>query len=378
MPYDIQPVTAPEWMRGFVCLARDCPETCCQQWNVDVDPDHAKSLRQLDDPEIQSIMNGLLRTFRVRHAGKPAEEVHRLMLLNQPNRRCPFLNEFTECRLQRKYGADVLCHTCYFHPRAFWQIDEAYSLSACLSCYECARLAVTNPSPTMFAKFDAEIDPEADWLETEMIVDNSTRELLRHRDEILGEEIAILQDRTRSIDERVKSAADFLMPGVAKTYADETEHMRALAEIIAPVNESLEKPALAADALLWKIAGGTEDRFAVLGRNYSAGQRIYRDFLDGHSYMEENFLVHCVFSDGLKEFARYETEPMTADEIRRHEAALLLVWHETLRAVMGQASLSHGGMTESLFLDTVIHTDRDFWHYPAWCSRAAERIVNRQ
>lgn len=375
MKYDIQPVSAPEWMRGFACLARDCPETCCQNWNVDVDPEHAALLRGIDDPQIKPVMDGLLKTFRVRRGGKQTEEVHRLMLLNQPGRRCPFLNEFTECRLQRTYGAEILCLTCYFHPRAFWQIDESYSLSACLSCYECARLALTHPAPTVFSRFEAEIDPQAEWLETEMIADEGTRDLLRHRDEILGGVIAILQNRALPLDERVRAAADSLMPGLSRTYADEAEHMRLLTEMIAPVNHALEKPALAAEALLWNIAGGAENRFRVLGRNYQAGQRLYREFLGTHAYMEENFLVHFVFSDSLKEFVRYQTEPVTADAVRRHEAALILVWHELLRAVMGQAALANGEMTESLFLDTAVHADRDLWHYPAWGGRAAERLA---
>ncbi len=375
MSYDIQTVTAPAWMRGFACLARDCPETCCQMWNVDVDPEHAALLRGIDDPQIKPVMDGLLKTFRLRRGGKQIEEVHRLMLLNQPARRCPFLNEFSECRLQRKYGAEILCLTCYFHPRAFWQIDQAYSLSACLSCYECARLALSNPAPTGFSRFEAEIDPQAEWLETEMIVDAGTRDLLRHREEILSGVIAVLQDRTRAMPERVAAAADCLMPGLSLTYTDETEHMRMLTQIIAPVNTALEKPSLAAESLLWKIAGGAEDRFSVLGRNYQAGQRIYAEFLDTHAYMEENFLVHFVFSDCLKEFVRYQSEPVSADAVRRHEAALILVWHELLRALMGQAALANGRMTEALFLETAIHADRELWHYPAWGGRAAERFA---
>ncbi len=208
-----------------------------------------------------------------------------------------------------------------------------------------------------------------------MIADEGTRDLLRHREEILGGVIAILQNRALPMDERVRAAADSLMPGLSRTYADEVEHMRLLTEMIAPVNHALEKPALAAEALLWNIAGGAENRFRVLGRNYQAGQRLYREFLGTHAYMEENFLVHFVFSDSLKEFVRYQTEPVTADAVRRHEAALILVWHELLRAVMGQAALANGEMTESLFLKTAVHADRGLWHYPAWGGRAAERFA---
>ena len=123
--YDRRMVYAPEWMRRFACLAGDCPEVCCQQWNVDVDPAHAESLRHIDDPELQELMNSVLRTVRIRRPGsRQTDTIHRLQLLNRPDRRCPLLNERNECRLQKKYGPYVLCDTCYFHPRSFFQIDE--------------------------------------------------------------------------------------------------------------------------------------------------------------------------------------------------------------------------------------------------------------
>ena len=54
--YDRRMVYAPEWMRKFACLAGDCPDVCCQQWNVDVDPAHAESLHHIEDPEMQKLI----------------------------------------------------------------------------------------------------------------------------------------------------------------------------------------------------------------------------------------------------------------------------------------------------------------------------------
>ena len=103
--YERRLVTTPAWMESFACLAGDCPEVCCQQWNVDVDPKHAESLRHIEDPELQELMDHVLRTVHIRRPGShKADTIHRLQLLSQPDHHCPLLNEHGECRLQKKYG----------------------------------------------------------------------------------------------------------------------------------------------------------------------------------------------------------------------------------------------------------------------------------
>ena len=37
----------PAYYDRFRCLAGACPDSCCQEWDVDVDPDSAKRYRAL-------------------------------------------------------------------------------------------------------------------------------------------------------------------------------------------------------------------------------------------------------------------------------------------------------------------------------------------
>ena len=209
--YDRRMVTAPQWMEHFRCIAGECPETCCQQWNIEVDPVHAESYTHLGDPELQAVMSQLLRTFRVRRPGRRNAEVqYRLQLLNAPDRRCPILNENGECRLQKKYGPYILCDTCYFHPRTFFQINEETSLSACLSCPECARLAILHREPTAFSRFETEIDLNTEWLETSLIPDAGTRLLMENRGQLITALCEILQDREMPFARRLSRTLDFL------------------------------------------------------------------------------------------------------------------------------------------------------------------------
>ena len=395
--YDRRLVYAPEWMKDFACLAGDCPEVCCQQWNVDVDPAHAESLRHIDDPELQELMNSVLRSVRLRRPGsRHAETVHRLQLLNRPDRRCPLLNERNECRLHKKYGPYVLCDTCFFHPRTFFQIDEQTYLSACLSCPECARLALFQPEPTSFASFEAEIDPGAEWLETELISDPSARRLLLDRDRLIREIITRLQDRNFPLKERIIRALAFLRDaeseyaaagaevpensggpddgGLSAEKAAEPRIAQLYTEVFDPVSDGMEQAARSAALFTRELAGGTEGYASLLAEQIRRGRALYEPFVLEHPEPEENFLVHCVFSDAFKQFYRYQNEAVSGAEILRHEARLLTAWYWYFRVLLCEASLRSGGMDEALFLRTVSRTDKTYWHYPDWFARCADRL----
>ena len=396
--YDRRVVTAPQWMEHFQCIAGECPETCCQQWNIEVDPVHADRYTHLGDPELQAVMSQLLRTFRVRRPGKRNAEVqYRLQLLNAPDRRCPILNTNGECRLQKKYGPYMLCDTCYFHPRTFFQINEETSLSACLSCPECARLAILHREPTSFSSFETEIDPNTEWLETSLIPDAGARLLMENRSHLITALCEILQNRELPFTRRLSRALDFLeiltceeQPDAdrireavnashdcasAVMPEDSADIMCCWLEVFDPVLEALEKPVQGAAELTRRLAGGREGYIRLLADRYSEGTGIAEPFLAENEHLLENFLVHCVFSDSFKQFFRCQNELLTVRDILCHESALLRVWCIFLKVQLVQAALSQGTMNEDLFLQTVIRADRGWWHYPDWFARAADRYI---
>ena len=385
--YDRRTVWAPAWMKDFQCLAGDCPEVCCQQWNVDVDPAHAESLRHIPDPELQELMDRVLRSAVIRRPGsRKADRIHRLQLLSQPDRRCPLLNERNECRLHKKFGPYILCDTCYFHPKTFFQIDEQTVLSACLSCPECVRLALTREEPVAFTHFETEIDPNAEWLETELIASPDARHLLREREVLIRQLCTLLQDRSDPIERRLKKLIDLLAKKAAgpdrdpdpfpqlPDFSAPEEWMEQYIAVFHPVSEAIEKPAQAAARSLQELAGGTDGFAALLAQHYRQGAALYEPFRLAHPALEENFLVHCVFSDSCKQFYRYQNEPLTAAQILRHEAALLIAWYWYFRVLMAQTALINGRMDPELLTQTISRADKCYWHYPDWFNRCADRI----
>ena len=396
--YDRRLVTAPQWMERFQCIAGKCPETCCQQWNIEVDPVHADCYTHLGDPELQDVMDRLLRCFRVRRPGKRNAVVqYRLQLLNAQDRHCPVLNENGECRLQKKYGPYMLCDTCYFHPRTFFQINEETSLSACLSCPECARLAILHREPTAFSRFETEIDPNTEWLETSLISDAGVRLLMENRAQLITVLCEILQDRNLPFETRLSRAADFFellaevkQPDAGRIYAASeksrdryaefipaapTELMSCWLKVFDPIPEALEKPVQGTAELTRALAGGREGYTRLLAENYAEGAEILAPFLTENEYLVENFMVHCVFSDSFKQFYRCQNEQLKTRDILCHESALLQVWYIFLKVQLAQTALLRGTMDEALFLQTVIRADRGWWHYPDWFARAADRYI---
>ena len=112
----------------------------------------------------------------------------------------------------------------------------------------------------------------------------------------------------------------------------------------------------------------------LLAQNYDAGSSILEPFLSENRHLIEHFMVHCVFSDSFKQFYRCLNEPVTVPMLLRHEAALLELWYLFLRVLLAQAALTNNTMTEDIFMKTIIHADKTFWHYPDWFSRCAERV----
>ena len=399
--YDRRMVKAPVWMENFICIAEKCTESCCQQWNIDVDPVHADCYTHLGDPELQSIMDSLLHRFHIRRAGMKKSELQYLFfLLSQPDKRCPLLDEAGKCRLQKKYGAEILCDTCYFHPRTFWQINEQTGMSACLSCPECARLALLHEEPTVISEFEAEIDPNAEWLETSLISDADTRMLMRHRDLMVHLMCDILQDRRFRFMQRMIRVKNFLFdlsnassfdektirsvfqrafsaPETEENSADPEGLMDFYLDVFDPVSEACEKPVQGTSAVMRSLAGGTEGFVRLLADNYEKGCRIMSDFFADKAYLIENFMVHCVFSDSFKQFHRLQNDPVSVRNLLKHEAALLDCWYIFLQVLLAQAALEHGKMTEKVFLETIVRGDKNFWHYPDWFSRCADNAMLR-
>ena len=119
---------------SFRCIAQLCPDSCCQEWDVQVDSNTAEFYRGLPGPLGDRLRQVL---FDDPDAGT---------VMTIENGRCPMWRTDGLCRIQAELGHDALCKTCREFPRLTHDYGDFTEYGLELSCPEAARLILTSPS----------------------------------------------------------------------------------------------------------------------------------------------------------------------------------------------------------------------------------------
>ena len=117
---------------SFRCIANQCPDSCCKEWDVLVDGDSAARYRALP--------GGL--GDRLRQVLKD-EDGQTYMTIQEG--RCPMWRKDGLCRIQAELGHDALCKTCRDFPRLTHDYGDFVEYTLELSCPEVARILLNNP-----------------------------------------------------------------------------------------------------------------------------------------------------------------------------------------------------------------------------------------
>ncbi len=120
-------VVKPDFYDRFRCLAGACPDSCCHEWEVDVDADAAVRYLALEGP----------LGDRLRQVLKESSDGYSMSIENQ---RCPMWRQDGLCEIQAQLGHDALCQTCRDFPRLRHDYGDYVELGLELSCPEAARL----------------------------------------------------------------------------------------------------------------------------------------------------------------------------------------------------------------------------------------------
>lgn len=174
-------LTKPDYFDHFQCLAGSCPDSCCKEWEVEVDGRTAAWYRSL--PGV--LGDDLRRVLR-------DEDGTAYMTITEG--RCPMWRQDGLCRIQAELGERALCKTCREFPRLTHDYGDFVELGLELSCPEAARLILSG-APAMVSQevpgggqggYDAEA----------MQILKATREraleLLNSTDRPVGQTLALL------------------------------------------------------------------------------------------------------------------------------------------------------------------------------------------
>ncbi len=168
--------TVPDYYKKFVCLAGDCPATCCAGWQIVIDDRSLKKYAAAKGSVGNRIRNGV--DF----------EEHTFL---QYDKRCAFLNEENLCDMHIEAGVDMMCNTCRKYPRHIEVFDNEREITYSMSCPAAAKLILgqTKKAAWKIAEDEKEDKPDDSFDDFLYSALQDTRSLM----------IEILQDRSFSI-----------------------------------------------------------------------------------------------------------------------------------------------------------------------------------
>ena len=122
----------PSYYKAFSCIASACPDSCCHEWEVQVDAESAERYRCLE-----GALGDALRSYLYDDDGET--------YLRNEHGRCPMWRADGLCRIQAEQGHDELCTVCQQFPRLRHDYGDFLELGLELSCPEAARLILETP-----------------------------------------------------------------------------------------------------------------------------------------------------------------------------------------------------------------------------------------
>ena len=126
----------PEYYHKFTCIASACPDSCCQEWEVDIDP--ATAARYYALP---GALGDALRSKMRTEDGT--------VYLTVTDRRCPMWRQDGLCEIQCQLGHDSLSHTCRAFPRLCHDYGDFIERGLELSCPAAAKLILSPGNQTV-------------------------------------------------------------------------------------------------------------------------------------------------------------------------------------------------------------------------------------
>ncbi len=172
----------PEIYESFRCIASDCPDSCCKEWDVLVDEATARRYLAAEGP----LGEHLRRYLRQDEDGDWYFAI--------TEGRCPMWRADGLCRIQAEQGHDALCQTCRDFPRLTHDYGDFVERQLELSCPEAARLIFSQPHRWVQREVPGGEAPEYDAADMEILL--RTREVM----------LTILADTAHSVPETLALA----------------------------------------------------------------------------------------------------------------------------------------------------------------------------
>lgn len=182
-------IVKPTFYKNFKCIAGDCPDSCCQGWEVDADSDSLEYYKTLDNSlEIKKRIDSVLSK----------DEFDNTIFTLAPKKRCPFLNDENLCDMHIAIGGEHTPYTCRTFPRFIYDFGGTREIGISFSCPVASDMMYNTES------FDFETEVNSD-LPTLNDIDAEKYFLLYKG---RAEAYKIAKDKNKNIRERLNDLLD--------------------------------------------------------------------------------------------------------------------------------------------------------------------------
>ncbi len=194
----------PKYMANFKCIGPKCTDTCCANWDINIDETTYNNYTKSNDDFKKLLENKFIKN-------ESNANFFNYGFMKLKDNKCPFLNEDMLCDIHKNFSHNNLCITCKNYPRVFNIIDNIYEKSALPSCPEVCNKAFLNKDKMEFIEEELNIDTEN--IEIRRIIDveafEESNSLIKYFWEIRVSSINIMQLREFSIEKRLTILKSF-------------------------------------------------------------------------------------------------------------------------------------------------------------------------
>lgn len=202
-------VHTPQYYSDFRCLAGECPHTCCQGWEIPIDPTTAQYYESLPGP-----MGERLRALLTRDgAGEAAFRLQGGL--------CPFLNGEGLCEIHIQLGEERTGEICRTHPRFSYDYGPLTEKGLCGSCPETARLILSTDMTLLVSEEKGTGEASPDLLEPLLMARKTAFSLLRREGVSLGERLQALLLFANEVQVLLEEDREEELPKLCQIYGEE-------------------------------------------------------------------------------------------------------------------------------------------------------------
>lgn len=318
-------VLKPQYFNKFKCIASDCEDSCCVDWDIFIDRKTYKKYMKIKNNETGKKLKDNIK----RNRKSSSDYNYASFILN--GGKCAFLNKDRLCDIYINYGENYMCNTCKEYPRIYSYVNATIQKSLTLSCIEAARIVLLDKNIMEFDMDIERFDVSDISISAKIDSENSKNVTEKYFNELRSFSIGLIQNRKFSIEERLTILGLFLsklnnskgevgaVEKLIKEYTvnidkgyynnlsekiDIAKTMRTQFSILYNLGSNIVGVKLLSDKRYIEIIESMMKGFEIKKNDLENSikifidiyENIYRDFIKEYEYIYENYLVNYMFT----------------------------------------------------------------------------------